>query len=110
MCETRDKAAANRIANKLDLEPADRLAISMCRQSIELAGAAVGAIAVNELTSLDGPFGVRHGRLLTGTLGEVQSTQPRWWPECYQASASLYRSPEKRQTRCFQPALSMSLA
>src|SRR5262245_40222581 len=50
----------------LDLEAADRLAMSVRRQSVELAGAAVGAVAVDELTSLDGPFGVRHGRLLTG--------------------------------------------
>jgi len=47
----------------LDLEPADRLAMSVRRQSVELAGAPVGAVAVDELTSLDGPFGVRHGRL-----------------------------------------------
>src|SRR6516162_4942408 len=61
----------------LDLEPADRLAMSVRRQSVELAGAPVGAVAVDELTSLDGPFGVRHRRLLRGTLGKAVSTEPR---------------------------------
>jgi hypothetical protein len=61
----------------LDLEPADRLAMSVRRQSVELAGAPVGAVAVDELTSLDGPFGVRHGRLLRGALGKAVSTEPR---------------------------------
>src|SRR5262249_57465801 len=45
----------------LDLEAADRLAVSVRRQSVELTGTAVGTVAVDELTSLDGPSGVRHG-------------------------------------------------
>jgi hypothetical protein len=45
----------------LDFESADRLAIAVRRQCIELAGAAIGTVAVYELASLDGPLGVRHG-------------------------------------------------
>ena len=56
----------------LDLEPTHGLTIAVRRQSIELAGAPVGAVAVDELTSLDSPFGVRHGRLPTGTLSEAE--------------------------------------
>src|SRR5262249_18075204 len=47
----------------LDLVPCDRMAVSVRRQPVELAGTAIGAVAVDELTPLDGPFGVRHGRL-----------------------------------------------
>src|SRR5262249_15273848 len=45
----------------LDLEPAHRLAMSVRRQSVELTGATVGAVAVDEFASLDGPFRVCHG-------------------------------------------------
>jgi len=58
----------------LDFEPSDGLAMSVRRQSVELAGTAVGAVAINELTSLDGSFGVRYGPLLTKTLAEAVST------------------------------------
>src|SRR2546430_12766855 len=59
----------------LDLEPAHRLAMAVCGQSVELAGAAIGAVAVDELTPLDCPLCVRHGRPLTGMLGEAERTQ-----------------------------------
>src|SRR5262249_1162495 len=52
------------VVTLLDLESPDRLAMSVRGQSVELAGAAVGAIAVDELTPLDRPLGIRHGRLL----------------------------------------------
>ena len=61
----------------IDLLSAHRLAMPVRRQSVELTGAAVGAVTIDELTSLDGPFGVRHGRLLRGTLGKAVSTEPR---------------------------------
>src|SRR5262249_29517739 len=53
------------VVTLLDLEAANGLAISMRWQSVELAGAAVGAVAVDELTPFDRPFGIRHARLLT---------------------------------------------
>src|SRR5262249_48871110 len=60
-----DQAAIRRARNRrnaaLDLEPAHRLAMSVRRQSVELTGAAVGAVAVDEFASLDGPFRVCHG-------------------------------------------------
>jgi hypothetical protein len=36
------------------------LAMAVRGQSVELAGAAVGAVAIDELASLDGPLGVCH--------------------------------------------------
>jgi hypothetical protein len=65
------------------------LAMAVCGQSVELAGAAIGAVAVDELTSFDGPLGVRHGRLLTGMLGEAEYLRCPCLTECYQASASF---------------------
>ena len=56
----------------LDLEPADRLAMSVRRQSVELAGAPVGAVAVDELTSLDGPVRVRHVALPRDTRSLIR--------------------------------------
>src|SRR6478752_4598875 len=47
----------------LDLHPRHRLAMSVSRQSVELAGAAVGAVAVDELTSVNRPVRVDHLRL-----------------------------------------------
>jgi hypothetical protein len=47
------------------LKAGDSLAMSVGRQSVELAGATVRAIAVDELTSFDHPFGVGHRHLPT---------------------------------------------
>src|SRR5262249_40478838 len=52
------------VVTLLDLEAANGLAVTVRRQSVELAGAGVGGVAVEEFTALDGPFGIRHGRLL----------------------------------------------
>jgi hypothetical protein len=48
---------------RFDLKAADRLAVSVRWQSVELARATVGAVAVDEFTSLDRPFGVGHRHL-----------------------------------------------
>ena len=47
----------------LDLHARYRLAMTVRRQSVELAGAAVGAVAVDELTSVNRPVRVDHLRL-----------------------------------------------
>src|SRR5262249_28396317 len=52
------------VVTLLDLKSPDRLAMSVRGQSIELAGAAVGAIAVDELTPFVHPLGILHGCLL----------------------------------------------
>src|SRR5436190_24094211 len=73
----------------LDLEPCDRLAMSICRQAVELARAPVGAVAVDEFTPFDRPFSVRvrHGGLPQRT-------------ECYQMGAAFER---RRGCACIAP-------
>src|SRR6478672_12865547 len=51
------------VVTLLYLHPRHRLAMSVSRQSVELAGAAVGAVAVDELTSVNRPVRVDHPRL-----------------------------------------------
>jgi hypothetical protein len=45
----------------VNLKTADRLARSVGRQPVKLAWTTVGAIAIDELSTLDHPFCVDHG-------------------------------------------------
>ena len=63
-----------------DLEPGDCLAISVGRQSVELAGTTIGAVAVDEFTSLDHPFGVGH-HYLPRVLLAARKIAPLGCPE-----------------------------
>jgi hypothetical protein len=50
----------------VDLHACHGLAIAMCWKTVELAGTAVRAVAVDELTSMNGPVGIDHISLRAG--------------------------------------------
>jgi hypothetical protein len=50
----------------LDFHARNGLAKAMCRQTIELAWATVGAVAVYKLTAMDRPVSIGHISLLDG--------------------------------------------
>jgi hypothetical protein len=82
----------------IDLEAADRLTMSVRRQSVELTGAAVGAVAVDELAPLDAPFGVRHRRLLPACLASLRRAlihqNPINRPRPSKAARTMRRTPQ----------------
>jgi hypothetical protein len=51
-----------------DLDADHRVAVPVGRQGIELAWAAVGAIAMGELSALNRPYRLRHSHLLSCML------------------------------------------
>jgi hypothetical protein len=59
-----------------NLDPKQGMAVPVRRQGIELAWAAVGAIAMGELSALDRPHRLRHGHLLSGILPDWAAIAP----------------------------------
>src|SRR5260221_12433874 len=49
------------VMSPVDFNAKHRPAVAVGGQAVELAGAAVGAIAVRKLTALEGPLGLGHG-------------------------------------------------
>jgi hypothetical protein len=62
-CDAQTIKSGVAVESFVDLDAHHRLAETIGRQCIELARAAIGAIAVREFAAMNGPLGIRHRTL-----------------------------------------------